>query len=933
MLPVLNPIFMRGIKFIFIYFLTFLFLTPLAAQDLISEDEVCPSESVTLNTPTDPSFQTFNWDFCTGDLAQTPDATVITSFIPNAFGPEGIELVLDDKNTRDLSDDEWFGFITNRIGTNVIRMEFGSDLGNTNPSYASYSIGLERCYEMAFTRENGIWYALVARALFNPILLKFDSLQGLRDNNPEIFAVLSDSLVSANPNLFLRHQTTTKLAKDGDKFVGLFLNNQNSLAGVNPMIDDTRLISVDFGNSVATRVTDNFVTSDNVTPYNPVLFGFENNQGFDIVNENGSWYGIACGVDNIRHLSFGNSLLNPPVITDITDNIANFNSSWVNIRTRLVRDGGRYYAFVINWEGQFFQLDFGTTMGNLSPTITKYGSFDRLGTTSTPSISSTFDIAKHNSVWYAFVINRSIFNNDPFNPSSLVRIKFPNPCNVNPAFSQEEIPTDIDFILPGDYDVDLQITNENLLQVGDFTDQITISNATVGNFITDNLCIGDTIIFQNTSLGADDNVERWDWDFGDQSTSNERDPRHFYSEPGVYNVTLTVVNKNGCTIPFQKSVKISSRPVADFIVKSIDCENGVVVFEDKSFSSSLDVNNGIGIRKREWLFGDGTRYIASAADAGGNTRVIVTKGRVNAEDIVQQDKAYDPNQLYQVSLTITDSTNCASTLVRTISFRSEDRPNVDFSFEKACAGTITQFTDLSSLSEQAIGPIDTWVWKVFSPSGQLIDSTGTQNPSIIFPVPGIYQVELSARYSGACANTLVKSVEVLESSTSLFNTSIDLGPAPLTVSFTNQSTGAESFEWNFGNGLVSSEESPTITYNEPGVYIVQFQSRNANGCGTISFASITVLADSLTTALEPINDDNFSFYPNPVREELFIELKQNHTDIQLEMLNPLAQTFPISYERMTPQLLRVRLDELPKGLYFLYIETEKGKTIKRIIRQ
>ncbi|MEO1655008.1 MAG: PKD domain-containing protein, partial [Bacteroidota bacterium] len=428
---------------------------------------------------------------------------------------------------------------------------------------------------------------------------------------------------------------------------------------------------------------------------------------------------------------------------------------------------------------------------------------------------------------------------------------------------------------------------------------------------------------QNNSLGSDDNVERWEWDFGDGQLSNERDPQHSYQNPGVYPVSLTVINKNGCIIPVQKSVKISSRPVADFIIKSIDCDNGVVVFEDKSFSSTADINNGIGIKKREWLFGDGTRYIASAADAGGNTRVMVTKGKLNDEDIVQQDKAYVINQLYQVSLTITDSTDCASTLVRTISFRTEDQPQVDFSFEKACAGTLTQFTDQSTMSDQAIGPIDTWVWKVFSPNGQLIDSTGNQNPGIIFPVPGIYQVELSARYSGACASSIVKSVEVLESSTSLFTTSIDLGPAPLTVSFTNQSSEGESFEWNFGNGQISTQESPTITYEEPGVYIVQFQSRNTNGCGTISFASITVLADSLTTALEPLGDEDLSFYPNPVNEVLFIELKHSSKDVQLEMMNPMAQRFPISYERIQTDLLKVELRDLPRGLYFIYIETER----------
>ena len=34
----------------------------------------------------------------------------------------------------------------------------------------------------------------------------------------------------------------------------------------------------------------------------------------------------------------------------------------------------------------------------------------------------------------------------------------------------------------------------------------------------------------------------WHWDFGDESTSNEQNPLHFYEEPGNYTVTLTVTD-------------------------------------------------------------------------------------------------------------------------------------------------------------------------------------------------------------------------------------------------------------------------------------------------------------------------------------------------------------------------------------------------------
>lgn len=54
-----------------------------------------------------------------------------------------------------------------------------------------------------------------------------------------------------------------------------------------------------------------------------------------------------------------------------------------------------------------------------------------------------------------------------------------------------------------------------------------------------------TVAFQDTSKGS--HIVAWQWDFGDGSTSTERNPVHTYSANNLYDVTLTVTNAEGQT--------------------------------------------------------------------------------------------------------------------------------------------------------------------------------------------------------------------------------------------------------------------------------------------------------------------------------------------------------------------------------------------------
>jgi hypothetical protein len=80
-----------------------------------------------------------------------------------------------------------------------------------------------------------------------------------------------------------------------------------------------------------------------------------------------------------------------------------------------------------------------------------------------------------------------------------------------------------------------------------------------------------------------------------------------------------------------------------------------------------------------------------------------------------------------------------------------------------------------------------------------------------------------------------------------YNVSID----GATVSFSNESKGAVSYEWDFGDGTTSTEESPTHTYPGKGKYVPTLFAMSVDG---VKAEASTVLHIAKSTAIKL--DDN-----------------------------------------------------------------------------
>ena len=97
--------------------------------------------------------------------------------------------------------------------------------------------------------------------------------------------------------------------------------------------------------------------------------------------------------------------------------------------------------------------------------------------------------------------------------------------------------------------------------------------------------------------------------------------------------------------------------------------------------------------------------------------------------------------------------------------------------------------------------------------------------------------------------------EYIQGNTSDFEISYHTACKPFTVNFTNKSQNAESYLWDFGNGVTSTETSPSYTYNETGTYTIQLTATSNTNCGSTSiksYADTIVVSDSIAAKIDTL---------------------------------------------------------------------------------
>ncbi|RYZ55303.1 MAG: PKD domain-containing protein, partial [Chitinophagaceae bacterium] len=185
---------------------------------------------------------------------------------------------------------------------------------------------------------------------------------------------------------------------------------------------------------------------------------------------------------------------------------------------------------------------------------------------------------------------------------------------------------------------------------------------------------------------------------------------------------------------------------------------------------------------------------------------------------------------YTVTLVATTAGGCTDTVVIERAVRVGEKPKAAFVNEPkvVCAYEMDYFTDKST------GAPDQWLWDF----GGGMYSTA-QHPVVPFSDTGYHTVTLIA-YNNTCADTIVIPNAVYVNPPASIFTHINDCQNPYTKKMVDESLGAKSWLWEFGDGNTSTEQAPTHTYAKPGTYTVKQTVTNGT-CTHASFRTIRVM--------------------------------------------------------------------------------------------
>ncbi|MCX2573838.1 PKD domain-containing protein [Pedobacter sandarakinus] len=322
-------------------------------------------------------------------------------------------------------------------------------------------------------------------------------------------------------------------------------------------------------------------------------------------------------------------------------------------------------------------------------------------------------------------------------------------------------------------------------------------------------CSPFTVTFSNTSPG---NSGTYTFDFGDGTTITKTDKSsvsHTYTTLVVKDYVVKMVATNECGTN-ESSYTINASPnniVAELVVNSNQLK-GCAPFKVDFYNNTKGGNNFV------YDFGDGSTALTHSAPEvvshtflkAGKYKIILyaSNGCSNAQTEEEIEVLVQPT----VSFTADKISGCDGVEVK---FKNSTKDAIAYLWDFGDGTTSTAFEPTHSFKG---------VGKNFVVSLTAINSFGCSNtvtlPQTIFVVP-----PPTANFSVTPGNE-----------TAIPN---------YTFGFKDVSIGAATWEWNFGDGAVSTLQNPSHTYANEGTYTVTLKILNKEGCSATTTQSVRII--------------------------------------------------------------------------------------------
>lgn len=343
------------------------------------------------------------------------------------------------------------------------------------------------------------------------------------------------------------------------------------------------------------------------------------------------------------------------------------------------------------------------------------------------------------------------------------------------------------------------------------------------------IAAGTILQFNEDAIGE----TTYRWDFGDDSTSTDRNPTHAYNEPGSYDVSLRVSNSGGTRTESKEAFIVVSPLEASFTAEPEEGRAPLnVTFTD---TTQIDLPDPAGDNEvsREWML----------TNPEGDEQTVGNGAASFSQELTMDGE-------YTMELTVSNN-EVQDSATRTINVTDGDMLEADFTCS-VVNGLNISCTDLSEPADQIA--LRSWDF------GDQVGTATGSNVTYTYGGSGTYTVTLNVvsfdnQTDEATQEITVEAIPQGEINAA-FSATPTSGTAPLSVSFTDQSTatnGITLWQWDFDNdGEVDSTNNPqpTFVYNDAGTFTATLTVTGPDGTDTAT-QSITV--DPVVPPEEDIN--------------------------------------------------------------------------------